>query len=155
MIDSIRRIRTLFVASGLVASSIFLLQVVAAPWAEARCNGSQEIRSTLSFNGTLLVEEEPAAGTCNGNAYYDGWVRSNKPGWQAYVYIQNNGVWVGYPGLSNSLWASYAYHDSNSHSYMNLCLTDGQGYWLCGWGNDVFQSFTGPDHRFYGVNYGF
>jgi hypothetical protein len=155
----LRRLRTT-VAAGLLLPASFLVISVAVPGiAEARCDGSKAVTSTMTFAGDILVSETPASRTCNGNNFYDASFRSHIAGWRASVWIRNNTHWVAYlGGYNDTVTYTYSYNDDNSHSIIVLCLDD-RFTGLCGWGpNFVTVSWPPTDaelRTYSGVNSGF
>jgi hypothetical protein len=148
----------------LLASLLSIVQAaVRSSVAEARCvSAGHGTRSTLLD----IVLEEPLAGSCNNNQYYQGRFILARGDGIAYVFIQNNGVWRRYDGGTDNLWHEYAYIDSNSNSWMTLCYTKFSPTveTYCGWGSNLLHyrgSITAANTAdfnnslYHGVNAGF
>lgn len=119
----------------------------------ARCagNGNRAV-SNLIVNGTTFVTEIPDA-TCNGNNQYSAQFLTPQGGWRATVWIQNNDVWVPYPGGYDTQLHSYAYSDNNSSSLISLCA-DNHTTYFCGWGTS-WNMGSGPNVSIFATNFGF
>jgi len=134
------RVRSTFLAGGLLAPLLLtVLTVVAPSIAEARCTGpGTETISTMSYNGLLRVEENPVNGTCDGDNVYRSQIRSRVGLWTAVPYIQNGGIWSPKGSASElNVWTPYQYTDTNSYSYIMLCAHNpGKTNWICGWGSN-------------------
>lgn len=152
-----RRFRSLAVGAVGFALAVSVVQAVGFPGvASARCGGSgHAIVSSLVVGQSTYVNERPDSGTCNSNGLYQASFRNEtgSSGWRASVWIQNGGSWTGYYGGFGTTAYSYAYSDSNSNSWMTLCLDDGTNAY-CGWGTQyVYANYF--DFTYHGTNSGF
>jgi hypothetical protein len=147
-----RRMPSRIVAAAVLVLATAVVHVAAAPGqAQARCDGANEVKSQIvNSTGAVLAEEWPKPGACNSNNTYVGYIRSRAAGWQATVWIQNDGVWRGWSCPSGRT-CEYSYIDGNYHSYIHLCIST-QSLDTCGWGREIYHYFT---HRAYGVNWAY
>lgn len=153
-----KKLHAAVTACGILAST-FMAQLAFSSSAEARCSNGTPVTSNLIVTGsgeveTVLVEERPVDGSCNGNGTYTFEFRTRQVGWRPSVWIQNGGVWTGHFGPPTGEWYRSSYTDNNSYSLIHLCLDNIQGSYYCGWGKEwLFDSR--PRHDNYGVNSGF
>jgi hypothetical protein len=153
----VRHTLTRIGATALLVLLTTAAHMVAAPGiAQARCDGASAVKSQIidpAYPTNILAEEWPEAGTCNSNNTYTGVYRSLQPGWDVYVYYQNNGVWAR-AGCAYGSTCRFSYPDDNYYSYLHLCIRNrsNPNSWMCGWGSEVYPQLT---HRAYGINWGY
>jgi hypothetical protein len=153
-------LRTVLIGILLAPLLVVIDLVAGGSAAQARCvSVNRGVRSTLLD----YVYEEPLAGTCNNNGYYQGRFVLTRGDGVPFVYIQNGGEWREFRGSTNNSWVDYEYADSNSTSWMTLCYhITRSGHVYCGWGNNLlfyegFYRRTSDfnDSRYHGVNTGY
>jgi hypothetical protein len=150
------RIRTFTMIVGLLA--VVALTVVSFPAAaQARCVGqNSETTSRLKVAGTTYATEDPLSGTCNGNTLFRTYIQSNLPGWRVSLHLKSGSTWYIYYGSGYDTNLNYVeFNDSNSHSLIHLCVDNGLGLYLCGWGDRLSNTITAVAHDVYDYNDGY
>jgi hypothetical protein len=69
------------------------------------------------------------------------------------VHISNDGKWEHHYGAYDTDWIYLDFTDSNSHSLINICIDNADGYWYCGWGTDFTFGYAwsgSPNHTMTG-----
>jgi hypothetical protein len=148
-------LRVVIAAMSLIASMV-VIQAAMPGTAHARCNGASNEPTNLVVLGQTAVSENPVAGTCNNNNYYQGAFRSHRSGWRASVWIERNG-WIGFYGPYGTALEAYDFND-NSTSVpgsvgMHLCLDNGT-LWYCGV-NTNLNVGNAVNHSVFVTNHGF
>jgi hypothetical protein len=156
-VRNMRRTGRAVIAAMSLIASLVLIQVALPGTAHARCNGvNTEATVNLVILGETVASENPIAGTCNNNNYYQGGYKSQRSGWRASVWIERNG-WIGFFGPYGTALQAYEFHDNSTavpgSVAMHLCLDNGTT-WYCGVnaninvGGAVNHSITVINHGF-------
>jgi hypothetical protein len=127
------RMRAVAATVALLASVVLSL-ALSPGTAHANCSGATEVNGQLYVFGIVYATEEPVAGTCNSNSYYQTYMQSSYLTWRTSFHVQNNGVWAHYYGGYDTARYYVDFTDNNSHSAVNLCIDNGTD-WYCGWGS--------------------
>lgn len=167
-------IRRKRVTVGLLFTAIVVVAqvLIGATAAEARCGSVGHGTTSGLGSGSVIVEERPETGDCNGDRVYHGLFHRTSTAVAAAVEVwtQDGGIWS--PRQLTILvapnWAKFSYSDTNSNSLMTLCWfeygTPGTfGPEHCGWGAHTapVDKTPGNDPSFFnnalyhGVNAGF
>ena len=150
-----RGLRAVIAAMSLIGSLV-LIQVAVPGTAHARCNGATEAQVNLVILNQTVASENPIAGTCNDNNYYQGGYRSHRDDWRASVWIERNG-WIGFFGPYGTALQAYDFHDNSTavpgSVAMHLCLDDGTT-WYCGVNANINVG-GGVNHSSFVTNHGF